>query len=452
MSVWATAGLALQTAALVIVHVAIRGQWLRHVGALFLAVAVLFHGVTEVMQVVWPDRNRYRALTSPDKVDVWMVWVSVAILTYAAVYAFAVQWLARMHPQVAEAPGQAHIAGLGLWWLVPGCVVLAALSFGGRGTLQSGTAGDTGSYLADGIVGQYLPVVMAAAGVVVLVRYGARWAMPVLCGQAVLLALNGARTVIIVTVLMTVVAAVSAGVVLPRRKVLAAAAVVAVLAVSISAARDAVGRESFGIGQDVAARVGALGTGVSTLGDGPGGSVLDDTVYRMDANTFGSLVLASVDDGAEPVGLVTAGNVVLLAVPRFLVPSKLTSSLEDRNEEVYFIHHFSLPYRDYLPGQFGTLVGYFGPFGMLLLAGLLAAAFAAAEWWLRRRASGVRTVLLLGLVQCALIYESGPTRYVITARSLLPLVGVVAFLAWRSRRKLARNAEPLDRKAVAWTG
>ena len=71
VSLTTVVAVAMQAAALVVVHAAIRGQWMRHPGALFILVAVLYHGGTEVMQAVWPGRNPFRAWTAQDMLDAW---------------------------------------------------------------------------------------------------------------------------------------------------------------------------------------------------------------------------------------------------------------------------------------------------------------------------------------------------------------------------------------------
>src|SRR4051812_787337 len=72
-------GLLLQGIAVGSVHVSIKGRWLHHLGAMFLAVAVIYHGGSEVLQAMWPGRSRYRTMVAQADVDAWMLLVSAAI-------------------------------------------------------------------------------------------------------------------------------------------------------------------------------------------------------------------------------------------------------------------------------------------------------------------------------------------------------------------------------------
>src|SRR5438552_4248830 len=113
MTVACLIGLLLQASAVWSVHVVNRGKWLRHPAAMLLAAAVAEHGLTEIMQALWPGRDRYRTLIGTDGVDQWMLLVSAMILLYAATYCCIVV-VVRRRGREDGAPGRGDgVAGSG---------------------------------------------------------------------------------------------------------------------------------------------------------------------------------------------------------------------------------------------------------------------------------------------------------------------------------------------------
>ena len=59
-------GLTVQAAALLLMHLTVRGQWLRHIGAMLLGMAFVYHGFTELQQWAVPTHNKTRLQASPE--------------------------------------------------------------------------------------------------------------------------------------------------------------------------------------------------------------------------------------------------------------------------------------------------------------------------------------------------------------------------------------------------
>jgi hypothetical protein len=448
-------GLLLQAAAATIIHIAIRGRWLHHLGALFAAMAILGHGVTEIMQWIWPGRNAFRDLLPQSAIDDWMILVSLAILLYAVSYAGLVVLRRRnAGPQPVPEPA-GYIARLRLPWLLVLVAPLLVATMQGKGVLAPVAVGSdptaADNYVLSGLAAQYLVLLAALIGVVVIVRHGLRWLPPVLIAQAALLAFAGTRSMIVIAGVVTIFGARIAGVRPTRRHVALLVIAAGFFVVTISASRVADGRGAFLADQGTSERLSALTDGVTHLtAPGTGEAVLSDLVYRFDDNTYGALVLQSLEHDHPPVGLATVRNNVLLGVPSFLNPGKLGTSVEDRNEERYVDLYMGLdPGIDYLTGILGTVLAYYGPLGLFIAAVLIAAAFAAAESVIVRAPTPARLILALGLAQCVLLYESGPSVYITLMRGVL-LLAVLIWLVRRARRTsiqwrtvtLARPARP----------
>lgn len=426
-------GLLLQAVAVWLVHVAIAGRWFDHVGAILLGVAVAGHGGSEVVQAVFPGRNPFRSFVTQAAIDNWVVLVSCAILAYAVGYAAVVSRPACGLPASGDRTG--YVEGLKLRWIVVCAAPLAVATFQGRGALQPtapGQAAPRDHYMLTGLASQYLVLLLALIGVVIMVRYGARWIAPVAAGQVAVVSTVGARSAIVTVCVLTVFGAAMCGVRLPRRQIALVAVVAALFAITISSARDVSGRAPWQADSNAQQRITALVDGAEHLAAGDGTeAILDDFVYRLDFNTFGALVLDGLNRNRPGVGAVTVRNNLLLGVPSFLNPDKLATTVEDRNEEAFISARFGLDTRfDWLPGVFGTVVAYWGAAGLLVIALLFGLAMANAQTVIGRAASPWRLVLAIGLAQCALLYEGGPAVYVTQFRGAVTVVAVLLVLRW----------------------
>jgi phosphate starvation-inducible membrane PsiE len=426
-------GLTLQTIAVAIVHRAIKGAWIARVGALFILTAVVYHGLTEVVQAIFPGRNPYRNLVDQSARDDWVILVSAAILLFAVAYAAIIS---NRTPPPAPAPVE-FLARIRLAWLLLPIAPLLVAALQGRGSIQRRQADAAASnYLVDGLVIQFLVFLVAASSALILVRYGTRWTIPLFAAQGTVLAFAGARAMVVAACLLSLYGAAQFRVKPPTRQLVGAAALLAMLVVSISSARAVVGREQFAENSGAGQRLVALAEGVSSLGSSQSQqAILDDIVYRFDGNSFGAMVLGALERNFHTVGLTTTKNNLSLAVPSFVNPDKLSASLSERNEEVFLDNHFGLVnHIDYLPGVFGTLLGYFGPLGLLVMALTLGAIFALIDVVVVERPRPGVLVIGLGLAACALSYEQGPAAYATTMRGVL-LIALVIGICRALRRR-----------------
>lgn len=440
-------GLLLQAAALLIVRWAVRGNWARHAGALLLIVAVAYHGLTEIVQAVFPGRNPDRNAVTQAELGDWVLLVSVALLIYATAYALVLGRRDRAEPPVTS------VEGLSFRWVFLITLPLLVLSMQGYAfAVGNGDPTQTAdSYLLSGLAGQFAVFLTAVCGALAVIRCGSRWAMPILFVEAAVVSTVGARSMVIAVCVMTLYGAALAGVRIPRRQLVAAVALIAVLGMTISATRAIEGRTSFNPDAGPADRIGALATGLAAVPSGKGlDAVLDDFVYRLDGNTFGAIVLDSLGRGAQPVGTTTIQNSVGLAVPSFLNPDKLQTSTVDRSEKEFYARTFGTPprsVRDILPTVWGVMLGYGGPFALLVLSLLLGGAMALVDRRMLRGTTAVYFLLGMGLVQFVLSYEQGPEELFLRMRGvLLIVVAVGAINAWRRSKTQVTRAPVASRK------
>jgi hypothetical protein len=447
-------GLLLQVIALALTHVTIKGRWLQHTGALLLLMACVYHGFTELEQLAFPGRNPVRAAQlNQQQLDGWMVLVSLALLAFAVTYAIAMR--GRPAPR-DEALKVAVLDGLQVKWLLLLSAPLIYLSAEGAGAVQAAGIGadqDRSNYATGGLALQFLVFMCALTGVVVITRFGGRWLLPVLAVQSALLAFVGVRSMIVVSAALVLYGAARLGVRYSVKMLAAAAIVIGLLAFSISSARAIHGREVFLANETASTRLSALSDGFFAMGTlASREAILNDIVYRFDANVFGPLVVESLDSGTAPTGVQTIENNVWLTVPSFLNPGKLTTDVTKRNEDAFFRIHFGLNYRtDYLPGLWGFLVGYFGKGAFFILSALLGAAFAGVDRWLARASTQNRFLISFGLAQSVFLYEQLPAGFFINGRGVLLFAAMMAglgLLRRAGRRQTAPVQSPHPARAV----
>jgi len=213
----------------------------------------------------------------------------------------------------------------------------------------------------------------------------------------------------------------------------------------LSSARITEGRQGFAGSADASVRMSTLiaGTG-NLLSTETRQGLLDDYVYRVDANFFGALVLdAIVKDDVPPVGAATLTDSVMLAIPQFLNPGKLDSAVESRSEKAFYVTRFGLPtHEDLLPGMLGPMVGYAGRYVFFALSFLLGAGMGALDRFLRTN-TPVRTVLALGVVNCIMYYERGLGGVAVTIRGILTIMLLMQVLRFAERAARGGVHRPL---------
>lgn len=453
MPVWMSLGL--QGLALVLLYVGLRGRLFRHIGAVFILVAVIFHGLSELVISLDPSADTFRApfggYIGP-LVANWLTLVSPAILLCTITYLFVLG-------RTRHDPGPPQTDSLRLldWRIVAVAVVpLYALTVLGKVQASSQGIDPIGAnYLASGLTAQFLLLGVVVLSYGLITTHNDRWTIPVLVGQSAALALLGERFTVIAAGLLLLFALARAGK-RPSRKVVGTLVVLAVvLGVAISASRSVVGRTAFAYGSDSQTRASALLSGLGQIGSpATRHQVAVDYVYRFDANTYPALILDHLRHGSRPTGMAPISNDLAITVPRFLNPTKLGSSLATRDDGSYLSFYYGLPLTtdnkgnvvgvNYLAGMFGVVLALGGVAGLLGASVLLGVFFGFCDRWLKRQASPVSFLIALGLMYCVLLYEQGVGPYPIVGRGVLVVATGIALLGFvrRMARKAGGIAEP----------
>jgi hypothetical protein len=426
-------GLLLQGSALLVLFWRLGHDWFTHIGAIFILLAVLYHGANEIILAVFPGYDPYRLLVDPTYVSQFVLWVSVAICLFTLAYLTALGRKPTPIPRDHLEHERARSARFFDWRIMLiAAAPLMAVTLGGTGALPNGNLQGQGASAIAGLSDQYFLLALVLVSFGIVTRFGRRWLVPVLLVQSVLVAAIAARAVIFFATALLLYALARVGLRLKRRQLAIAAGSAVLLTLLITSARASEGRLATTSGESL--RLQFLLAGIGQIGSPAAWhQVFADLGYRFDGNSFGAMELEALDRGVPALGTAPLQNDVLLAVPSFLNPNKDSTDIGTRVEKIYAEEHLGLfglnvgpgVWLDILPTQLGVITGYWGPWGLVAASVLLGLLFGLADRWLLRAMSPVRLIAGLGLLLCAVDYENSWDTYTVDARGVLALLVVV---------------------------
>lgn len=429
MSLNLVIGLLFQLAAVALVLLKTRGRWIAHVGALFVLVAFIYYGVWEVVQIVFPGRNFYRTLVSQDDVDAWVCVVGFALLLFSIVYCLSLRNSRKpsYEPVQLAQWAKRHLPD---WRLV---LILAVPGF------WVTISGQDFGYWINNLSLYLTGFAFLTASTALILKSGPRFVLPVLLIQALLFALIGARSAIVMNAIILLSILTRFGVPIRWRTIMALGVVGVVLMVLISAARAVGGRftdrpES----ADAGTRVHWLIEGLQGLTD-PAilkNAVSDDFIYRFDGNAFNGMVYRELARGCPSAGFQSFKNNFALMVPSFINPHKLDKNVSDLFEEDYTVAHYGLPERiDYTAGTPGIIYSYHGAWGLWGIMLVLGWVYAKVDGWLARSRSTWSFCMGIGFVYTSLLVEAAVLGYFSAFRSLIMFWLFLQGMLWFKRRE-----------------
>lgn len=444
MSATLALGLLLQALALGLIFLAFGRQALRRVGAYLPLAVVAYHGVPEML-IAAGGSSRYRSGIQ-DPVDDWTVVVGLALLAYSLAYVqvarLAGPGAANVKPGAVE--GAQVLQALNWRWLLLLSVPLLAVT--SRGGFGQSAAEVGAGYVEAGLTDQFL-VLVASLTAISFVASGHRRAAPLaITAVIVVLALTGGRREIVQGALLTLFGLAAVGSAMKVRQVLGVTLIGLVVLTGLNTSREQVGRAEFTTAASAGQRLGYLTQGLLAAASGEPArfeSASQPLAERLDGNSFPAHVMQELGAGAEPVGLETVRNDVLLAVPSFVDRSKASSDITERSEKAFLTNRFGYDAAyggDFLATQFGSMLSYGGPWLLPLLTALMGAVIAAADRFFLVRLTYVRLILALALLSSVATYEAQLEAYPLKLRGAAILILLVM---------LARRLLPAGRAQAA---
>jgi hypothetical protein len=437
-------GLFCLSAALLLMLRRTRGRWYSHVGVLFVLAAFVFHGVSEVVQMLWPGRNMYRRLVSQDDVDAWVAVVGFALLLFAGAYCLALRNPRRTpYDPIRLARWAKH--NLPNWQLM---AVLALLVF------WVSVCGQDFGYWINGISLYTQKILIVIFSVGWVLKSGPRSLLPVLLILILLSSLFDSRTGIVINAIALLSIVGMFKVPISWRQMLLLGGMGVGLMVLLSSARAASGRlVEFAGSATIADRAQWLMGGLDVLTDPTilTGAVANDFVYRCDGNAFGGMVHRRLADGCPTAGLQSFWLNFVLVVPSFLYPDKISDNYNglELQERYRTVIHYGLPDKvDLLAGTTGMIYTYYGSIGLWLIMIFLGWAYARIDGWLAEAHSIWAILMGLGFIEASVIIESNVQGYFLTFRSIFAFYALCQGMVWLQRlshraKQPSRNKAPL---------
>jgi hypothetical protein len=407
----------LQTACLGAIVLCVRNRWASSAGFIFALTVWTYHSGSEILNQVFPGRNAYRGLISDVEVGTAALWCTAVVASFTVTYILSRPYRAHSRARASNA-APTVLDNWPVMVTVAGLLYIIAVS-------PSDIRGD--SYWSSGVMDQFVILGVVLASLAVTKGASAR-AAPVMCAQGILLSFVGNRTAVVLSTLMFLSVTLRRDPKQGFRLTAAAVGLMISAALVISSARAVAGRGD--LLSNASTRVGAIESGTRALTrptdviDG----VIDDSVYRLDGNSFAAMVVDRLAHGFEPVGPALITNSARLAIPNFIFSSKMELPVEARNEKALIISHFGLfAGLDYVPTLISLMIASLGLAGGVGAGALVGIGYARADRYLARTSTPIALLLGLALVQCAAQIEQGFTTYFVAARGVL-VIGIVAVL------------------------
>ena len=432
-------GLLLMLIAFVLVMRGTRRPRVRSLGAIFITAALIFHFFGELPQFVLPG-NAYRFYVDQAAIDRWLLYAGIALVAFAVAYVRTVSRRSPGEPTVTATRWPSWKSFLLI------TVPLWLFAVGG-----ATVTGHEASYWADGLVTQFLLLLVPVTVFLYLRIPPARRVLPTLILAEIALVLVGQRLSMVGPLVMIAWALAATGRSIGARKVILLFGVLAMLGLRLLTARVFSGREIVASGE-ISQRFAALTNAIGSLRLSEIRGAVSKDIFRIDGNAWPAIVLER-QTSLPTVPLSWIQYDFIVAVPRFIYASKLDSGLAQLEEEgrIDFLYRIPTdvtipPGPDWLPRSLGTALAYGGRFGLLALALVLGWALAVFDMRTRRRITFAWVVLGMSFAQCLTFYERDLQNVLGTLRGAILVIAAWQLLRFAERA--VENAGPPERRVL----
>lgn len=428
MSITLLFGLLLQLVALVIVLGLVGTRLPMFNGALLVVMLCIFHGLTELANILFPGLTTNLMLVDQESVDQWVVLVGMAILFFSIAYVWTMK-----HYKVTrvKAASEAHPQ---VKLLLLFAIAIPSLVMG----LRMGQANyRTYGYWLGGLSQAVFLLATVMCFVCMILRCRKSWTPFLLVGETLPFILLGSRLSVIAVFVMTAGGLARYGRPLKVKHLVFGFVLLGGVSALVSSTRVYYGREMYATAS-IRERLSNIGRTATTAVDDSNLDLKNDFVYRIDGNIFPAMVYGRFREGYSGVGLKSFATNFHAIVPNFFYSTKLESAVEDRDERAYLDAHFGLPTEvDLATTLFTVLFGYCGSIGLLCSAVGLGAGFAYLDRWVNASTSPAAFCFGLSAAYCCIFVEQGVQVYFVTLRSVI----VLLVLIWvTSRVRLGERA------------
>jgi hypothetical protein len=443
MSITLLFGLLLELAALAIVLYVLGTRLLTYTGGLLVVMLCIYHGLTEVANMLFPGKTANLMLVDQEAVDRWVVLAGTAILIFSLVYVWTLKrYRTNRVGTCAEARPQVKLLLL-LAIAVPSLIIALTI---GQGNYR------TYGYWLGGLSQALFLLATVMSFIGLILHCPKRWMPFLLLAEALLFMPLGSRLSVIAVFVMTVGGIARYGRPLRATHFCIGLALLAALLALVSSTRVYYGREMYSA-SSVGERLSNIGQTAVTAIDDSDLDLQSDFIYRFDGNIFPTMVNERFREGYSGVGLKSFAHNFLAFTPSFFYATKLDSAVEDRNERAYADSHFGLPLTVDLPTTlFTVLFGYYGPIGLLCCAAGLGIAFGRLDKWVNSSITPMAYCVGLALTYCCVFTEQGIEVYFLTFRNLIILLLLIRLTSRLSLGDAIAKQASLTRPQLGYEG
>ena len=390
----------------------LRRHWRRAtttVGFWFLVACVLYHGVTELLQLA-VGGSPYGELVSMTGRLIWLVYVSLAILLFSFVFSQSLR--KRKVKSVASVRRMLH----GKTEYLEFAICLAALVF--CVAVIGGSSGRT--HFVVGIVAQYFLPLLITTSAMANVYTRCRLSILLVGLQVVaVLLMTDSRTTIVMVIVAHFVLAHRHGLRHRRWLLFSGVIIGAILFLGISQKRATFGRDDRITQKERFERL------LKEIGN-VDFAILRHSVIevagRIDGNSFAAIIVDALRiRKSEYVGMEPLWALARLAVPSFIDTEKHRRGKILEDEGVIGEAYGFPPGIDYLPSLLGTVFSYYGEFSLVIGVIVLAIALGKIDTWLQSHYEPKAVLLWAQLFICFSLIEQGMRAIIVAFRGTLLL-------------------------------
>jgi hypothetical protein len=431
-------GLTLQVVCLAILWQQFKWKIFQFTGALFVFMTFIYHGLTEIINTAFPGRNEYRDLVSSDAIGSTVLLFSTSIcfflISYLTVLNRKNKPLLFRHEVIDRSTAVLNVNLPILIWSTIACYAIKFYYMLSTGFDDVDVS--SSEYWIYGLSTYLFPYLLTITSVALIMLRSKITVQAVLILQILIGVTSVSRMSVLFSIANTMLIVNALGYKFDKRKLYPIVFFTLGVLVLISIARGVSGRYALAEMSPME-RVGTIFTSARADDSNIGGHVLDDFVYRSDANAPNALIFESLSSGQEPAGVMPILVDLYLQVPRVLNPVKLDSDILLRNSKaITFAHFGSDPTVDYLQGWLGYFLGCFGRLGMLFAMAVLGVLLAKLDGWLIQTSLSI-SVLVYYIVISNVLYYEGVLQSLLGSTRSIAAISIVMLIFYNLMRRFS---------------
>ncbi len=416
--------LIIQSLLLIIVLFLFRRRVLAYTGTLFFLMMFIYHGLPEILNILFPEYNFFRNLvTNEETVGETVLLLTAAMFLYMITYVFCLGKRIKFNFKPELLTKARYVFDNNRKPLI---IIALIFYFIGAYYRIKGEFSEipvSAEYWIIGAEMYFGNILFLLAFVSLILARNRFFPLAIVIGIQIIIGITTtARSAALLTMLITLIFVQHFGFSLRKRTVLGLL-LVALASVSLISITRGIESRQYIMEQSKTKRLALfLRTPSTSSIQDAWVSLLNDFVYRFDGNSSNALILDRLKQGFEPVWFKPLLIDFSLQIPRALYESKLEGDITARDAKAYMFSNFG--YRqevDYLQGWLGYLLASFGIYGLLFSMIILGFMMAVLDKWFIRTSSFFGITMYFIVVYNTIFYELTPSGLLSFLRTFVVL-------------------------------